>query len=262
MEKRYGRKDELDRFYTNRDIAKQCVSFFDLSQYELIIEPSAGDGAFIDAISKPIYAIDINPNRDDIIQKDFFEFETKIHSSKVLIIGNPPFGKQNNLALKFINHAAKYADTIGFILPASFMKPSIQNRIDLKMNLDYCLELPINSFLFNDKIYDVPAVFQIWKKGKIRQIQKPDKPINFEYTTQELGNMSIRRVGHYAGKASKDINKNKQSHFFVRIHDVNKIDFVVKGINDVVWTHKNTVGPRTVSKFELTPIINVLLLTK
>ena len=35
-------------------------------------------------------------------------------------IGNPPFGLRGQLALKFINHAAKYCDYVAFILPQLF----------------------------------------------------------------------------------------------------------------------------------------------
>jgi hypothetical protein len=106
--------------------------------------------------------------------------------------------------------------------------------------------------------YDVPCVFQIWRKGELRKPQRPDTPIGFEYTNSNYGNVCVRRVGYYAGKASDDMTKNKESHFFLKV-DTNKVDTVIAGLNQQVWNHKNTVGPRTVSRFDLNPIINGIL---
>ena len=41
-----GQKDVLDRFYTPPDVAAICIHQLDLSKYNLIIEPSAGNGSF------------------------------------------------------------------------------------------------------------------------------------------------------------------------------------------------------------------------
>lgn len=41
-----GQKDILDRFYTPPDVAAICIQQLDLSEYDLIVEPSAGDGSF------------------------------------------------------------------------------------------------------------------------------------------------------------------------------------------------------------------------
>lgn len=41
-----GQKDILDRFYTLPDVAAICIHQLDLSKYDLIVEPSAGNGSF------------------------------------------------------------------------------------------------------------------------------------------------------------------------------------------------------------------------
>ena len=67
--------------------------------------------------------------KDDSIKKqDFLKFNTD--KGNILVIGNPPFGHANDLSLKFINNAAKFARTIAFILPKSCQKETFINRLD------------------------------------------------------------------------------------------------------------------------------------
>ena len=256
---RYSRKDCLDKFYTSRETAEKCVECLDLNLYDLIIEPSAGDGAFVDAIPRKIVAIDIDPGRKDIEKQDFFTLYTDVCPSKVLVIGNPPFGKQNNLALKFISKAAALADTIAFILPRSFMKDSVQNRVPKSLHLDYVMPIEPNSFLFKGEPYHVPTVFQIWKKGLNRAKRVPAKPCGYDYVDSSQANLCIRRVGYYAGKATLDLSKNKESHFFVKVYDETKVPGVVEKLNSYHWDHNDTVGPRTVSKYDLNKLLNSIL---
>ena len=65
---------------------------------DIIIELSAGNGAFIDAIKevKNNMFLDIESEHSDIITKDFLTFNTDIKSkfNKVHII-NPPFGRNH-----------------------------------------------------------------------------------------------------------------------------------------------------------------------
>ena len=55
--------------------------------------------------------------------------------NKIHVIGNPPFGRQSSLAIKFIRHSAKFCNTISFILPKSFKKDSMRNKVPLDFHL-------------------------------------------------------------------------------------------------------------------------------
>ena len=133
-----------------------------------------------------------------IIQQDFFELDiTQFIGRKVLTIGNPPFGVQNNLAIRFFNKAAQYSDTIAFILPKSFMKESVQNKLDLRFHLDKYIELPYKSFSLNGEDYGVNCVFQIWRKREMKRTVG-NKNIDDRYI--KFSNINdfdfiIRRVG-------------------------------------------------------------------
>ena len=252
-----GQKEINDKFYTKNNISKLCIDMLNLSDFDLIIEPSAGNGSFSKQIENCI-SYDLVPEDDSIIQQDFFELDiTQFNGKKVLTIGNPPFGVQNNLAIAFFNKAAKYSDTIAFILPKSFMKESIQRKLDLNFHLDKYIELPYNSFLLNGEEYGVNCVFQIWNKKNIKRIVKKK---NFCYSYIEFGNVNdfdfiVRRVGGNAGKAyilKEGETVSTQSNYFIKNKTSLSNEALVGIINGIKMDAVNySVGPRSLSKIEL-----------
>lgn len=97
------------------------------------IEPSAGQGAFYDLLPEERrIGIDVDKFRAEYIQTDFLSWEPKKNGYRYACIGNPPFGYRAWLALEFINHAAQFADYVGFILPMAFQsrgKSNVQDRV-------------------------------------------------------------------------------------------------------------------------------------
>jgi hypothetical protein len=45
------------------------------------------------------------------------------------IIGNPPFGRQSSTAIKFIKKSCLFCNSLSFILPKSFKKDSLKNKV-------------------------------------------------------------------------------------------------------------------------------------
>ena len=67
--------------------------------------------------------------------------------------------------MNFIKRSSEFADTIAFILPLSFAKPSMKNKIPEYFHLQYEEVLPDDSYLLDGESYSVKCVFQIWKKS-------------------------------------------------------------------------------------------------
>lgn len=87
----YSNKIALDKFYTKEEVAKQCVKCIDLASYDFVIEPSAGSGAFLKAIShKNVLGIDIEPEIPSIKKMSWFDYQIPSEYKNVLVIGNPP----------------------------------------------------------------------------------------------------------------------------------------------------------------------------
>ncbi len=260
------KRNTIDKFYTKKDVAKQCIDLIKkeikINKNDLIIEPSAGNGVFINFIkniSKNIKCYDIDPDNDDIIKKDFLKLEINFNK-KIHFIGNPPFGRQSSMAIKFIKKCCEYGKSISFILPKSFKKNSMIKHFTLDFHLVKQIDLDKNSFLLNNEEYDVPCVFQIWvKKDFNREVPKKIEPINFKFVKKdENPDISFRRVGVNASNISKEIdNKSIQSHYFIKLNEVN--DEIIKKLSNIKFNSENTVGPKSISKPELIKEFNLVL---
>jgi hypothetical protein len=109
--------------------------------------------------------------------------------------------------------------------------------------------------------YKVKCVFQIWKRRDIeRSIIVDELEEGFQYTKKkENADISIRRVGFYAGKSWRDTNKSDQSHYFIVLDDKSKVDLLIEYLNSFSWNNDLTVGPRSISKGEINSVINSFL---
>ena len=166
---------ELDKFYTQPNVAKQCYDFlinlYPEVENKKFLEPSAGSGNFLTYL-KDYIALDIKPEDERIQEQDFLNWVAP--QDHLITIGNPPFGQRSKLAIKFFNHAAEYSDIIAFIVPVSFMKWSVQKELNKQFSLIDYFYLEEESFSANGKPYSVRTVFQVWVKQKSNY----DKGIN------------------------------------------------------------------------------------
>lgn len=267
------RKNTKDQFYTNIEIAKECIrhiqSIIENVEEYMWIEPSAGNGSFYHNIPESVcdkIGMDIEPQAEDIIEQNYLTWTPIIRNNtkKVLIFGNPPFGRQSSTAKDFIKKSCKFADVIAFILPKSFVKPSMNNVFDLKFHCMYSNELAKDAFILNNSKYDVPCVFQIWqKKDTQREIEKIIKPYKFTYikATGQY-NIAFRRVGGLAGKCyhNNGTKYSSQSHYFMKFDDdlMSFIDEIISKINEYTFP-SNTVGPRSLSKTEINTVVNTVI---
>ena len=218
--KSLGQKDTLDKFYTQKNIALDCINFIDnINLFDCIIEPSAGDGSFSKQIPNCL-AYDIQPEGDNIQQADWLLLDKEQFKryNNILVIGNPPFGQQNTLAVKFFNESSKIANVIAFILPLSFKKHSIQNKLNLNFHLIKEKILDKKSFTLDGKDYSVPCVFQVWEKKDIKRKPYQNKTTTelFDFVDKNNADFRIQRVGGNAGKASFDLNFSIQSNYFIK----------------------------------------------
>jgi hypothetical protein len=186
--------------------------------YKEVIEPSAGDGAFSDFIPNCI-SMDICPKKDYIRKQDFLSYEhkTSVDNKDILIVGNPPFGKQASMAIKFIKKGCSLANTIAFILPRSFEKESMKNKIPKNFHLIINYELQDNIFLLDDKEQNVSCVFQVWKKLSFEREERKCPPCGFFYVKKDDNpDFAIRRVGVYAGKIFFDKKEIKDPEALIK----------------------------------------------
>ena len=207
---------DLDQFYTSKKISAWCLdkikSHVDVNTFDYVLEPSAGTGAFFNLFDpKKRIGIDLDPQCDGVIKQDYLSFQNVI-GAKYIVIGNPPFGKNSSLAVKFFNHS-HFADYICFIVPKTFRKNSVINRLNLHFTLIEDYVVPEYSFVYNNKPYDVPCCFQIWKRtpNKRKKIKILKSHPDFTLVkTLDDADLLIQRVGGGAGTI-KTTNLNKWS---------------------------------------------------
>ena len=197
---RTGRKiviDNLDKFYTHPDIAKMFVDKINeicpLADYDMVLEPSAGSGNILRYLPDSAIGLDLAPEADGITQQDFFEYKSPYdpltNPIKIAVVGNPPFGTgyMNPLAKGFFNHAAPFANTIAFIVPAKYHSSwKVHKQLDPDFGLYFSEILPKNSFVKDGKPHDVNCCMQIWSKvnmGEDLRIRKipPTKHDDFDF---------------------------------------------------------------------------------
>lgn len=192
---------KLDKHYTDNETAKRLVNLIDQDSYDIIVEPSAGDGSICELIDQSkLIAIDISPDKDYMKKMDFFDFSLG-NEKKVLTIGNPPFGYRAQKAIEFFNHAAKYSDTIAFIVPRSFRKSYIINQLNAYFHLIHDENVEVGSFVSGTS---VRCCIQIWKgyANKRKKIILPKKSSDFDVIPQgkffnvNNANYAIRRTGY------------------------------------------------------------------
>jgi len=258
-------RNTIDKYYTNPNVADLCIEkireYLSPNKEDILIEPSAGNGSFIKGmkeISSRCEFYDIEPENNEIVKQDYMELniERLLNETNLIhVIGNPPFGRQSSMAIKFIKHSSKFANSISFILPKSFKKDSMQKHFPLDFHLIFEQDIEENGFLVDDNVYDVPCVFQIWqRKGENRSVSEKLIPKGFQFVKKsENPDIAFRRVGVYAGNIFKDDieNKSEQSHYFIKFDE--KIpESTIEQLNTIVFDSRdNTVGPRSISKQEL-----------
>jgi hypothetical protein len=266
------KRNIIDKFYTKSDVASSCITLIKqhvtMNETDLIVEPSAGNGAFIDGIkllSKHHLFYDLKPENADIIKQDYLTYdhrEIKKRFVKIHVVGNPPFGRQSSLAIKFIRKSCEFCNSISFILPKSFKKESLKNKFPLQFHLVYECDLPDNSFLVDGSEHNVPCVFQIWEKKETnRSVAEKIEPLHFEFVDKKQNpDISFRRVGVNAG--TMDVNtdeKSIQSHYFIKFTNNKTLHDNLNKLSKINFEFNNTVGPNSISKQELIRKFNQIL---
>ena len=133
-----------EQFYTPPALAETLTASLlefvpDLASRS-VIEPAGGTGAFIRAAealgARDILSFDIEPLAVGVGEADFLSTDLgHLPAHSAVVISNPPFGRNNSLSIPFFNHAASACDTIAFIVPRSWRKWSVINRLDPNFHL-------------------------------------------------------------------------------------------------------------------------------
>ncbi|MEN9752360.1 MAG: hypothetical protein RL670_51, partial [Actinomycetota bacterium] len=199
-----------EQYYTPSDLAAELVSLVAEAVGGLagktVLEPAGGTGAFIAAAeaagASEIHSFDIEPLHGSVAKADFLTQNLSLRGA--VAISNPPFGRNNSLSIPFFNKAAEYADTIAFIVPRSWRKWSVINRLDPNFRLTFDRDLQINYVDAAGKLISkkraLNTCFQIWQRSEQARGQLAVRDNGFiTKTSPELADISLTIFGYGCG---------------------------------------------------------------
>ena len=209
-----------------------------LSRFDAVVEPSCSDGALRDLLTSdgvaPLCFDAASTNlapREDFVK--WMPAHAFLHDdddeggggggatakSTCLVVGVAPYGPHATRGVACFNHAARFADVIALVVPRTFCKTTIRNRLD-------------RHFFLVAQYDDAAEVGQIWVHGASRSLVRssssslpPLRPLvalrsetsDFTFVSARDGVIAIRRVGENAGRVFTDAvtSRSATSHLFV-----------------------------------------------
>jgi hypothetical protein len=200
-----------EQFYTPKELALQLVGEVENTIGPLrgrtVLEPAGGSGSFIEAVSEvgasKLLSFDIEPLHPKITKGSFLD--QQITETNVITISNPPFGRNNSLSIPFFNHAAGFSDAICFIVPRSWRKWSVTNRLDMNFKLALDIDLDIDYVDSEGELVSTKSrlatCFQVWIRT-----EKPRIPVRIknmgvvEKVSPADADVSLTVFGYGCGK--------------------------------------------------------------
>ena len=155
-----------------------------------IIEPSAGDGAFIeklDSLGIPTQYYDLYPEHDKIKKQDFKTLNLPYKEGR-LFLGGPPYATGSKLWLMFVKEAAKMGDYIAYISPPSYHDV---NPFPQFLEVLHTEQLPYQQFLGSkergEKDVKMRSSFNIYFVDHDREVQEDplDKNLDNDFTINQ-----------------------------------------------------------------------------
>lgn len=256
-----------EQFYTPADLAltltKQLSPLVGGLQNKLVIEPAGGTGAFVKAAqtegANRVISFDIEPKADGVVLADFLEADLTGISDAVSI-SNPPFGRNNSLSIPFFNKAAQHSEFIAFIVPRSWRKWSVINRLDRNFHLIHDQDLSID--------YVDEAGEMVWQKSNLRTCfqvwQRLDEQRQL-IKVQDLGLLSkvdpleadvaLTVFGYSCGLVRTEFDRVPNSTvMFLKLHDDRVLPALMKV--DFSKFYRNTAYTEALSLQEIRFLLN------
>jgi predicted RNA methylase len=256
-----------EQFYTPADLAKsltnKLTTLIGPLEGKTVLEPAGGTGSFVQAANQAgalkIISFDIEPKADGVLRADFLDADLN-GLENAITISNPPFGRNNSLSIPFFNKAAKYSAVIAFIVPRSWRKWSVMNRLNLDFHLIHDEDLAID--------YVDEKGEQVWQKARLNtcfQIwQKQDSPreiikiADFGLVSKvdpEHADVAITVFGYGCGKVRTKFEPVPNSTvMFLKVHD----DRVLPALTKVDFSrfYRNTAYTEALSLQEIRYLLN------
>jgi len=255
-----------EQYYTPKNLATALVAEVEKILGPLagksVLEPAGGTGAFIEAVLQSgagkVISFDIEPLHQLVQEGNFLD--QQIAETNLITISNPPFGRNNSLSIPFFNHAAEISDAICFIVPRSWRKWSVTNRLDMRFDIALDIDLDIDyvdatGSPISSKTH-LATCFQIWRKSNSirKQIRVIDKGI-IEKVSPEIADVSLTIFGYGCGKVKTQFPPvPNTTQMFLKLHHPKALAALEKV--DYSKFYKSTAYTEALSLQEINYLLN------
>ena len=247
-------KIKNDKYYTSPELAKYCtdktkeiIGEQNITQY---IEPSAGNAVFLDYLPEGTLAYDIEPEDIRVEKQNYLTLNLDYLKGRC-IIGNPPYGRANNLAVQFYKKSIQLGDYIAFILPISQYNNNIKlyefdtiysENLGVRDYSDRKVHCCLNIYKrnINGKLNSSPN-YKL-KDVEIREARKIKNSKRSQLITKNDFNYDIRIMGWGGGigrinQLGCEVQYEGQfaKEFLIKIKNITYKEQVLKLIKNVHW---------------------------
>lgn len=264
---------DLEQYFTPDQVADRLVELAHPEKYACIIEPSAGDGAILNALRRrsaelpAIQAYDLEPRGEGIEQGNWLEpkdtlgrlrknfyipaLEKAQRWHHALVIGNPPF----TLAREFLRESG-FADTIAMVLPISFMKIGHAARfIDDHHIMTHVEEIPEAARYRRPdgrlaQVSTCIAIFEWTAEKQEDTYEPPELPFEYVKTPQDA-EWGIVRSGAKAGRLLPPEEASHTAYWIRGLDDTNLAALFAAARTELHQASLRTIGPPGVNKREI-----------
>ena len=263
------RKTGKEQYFTPADLAQKLVDEVEVLGGSLrgrtVLEPAGGSGAFVIAAEQrgaKVVSLDIEPRHPGVRTGDFLTEKFKL--SGALTISNPPFGRNNALSIPFFNHAAEYSDTIAFIVPQSWRKWSVINRLDRNFHLVADHDLLIDYVdAAGEPLMDrrhLATCFQIWqRRDELRPIVRVADQGIVEKCKPEDADVALVIFGFSCGTVLTEFERVKNTtRMFLKLKHPRALE-ALQSVDYSVF-YKNTAYTPALALPEINYLLNEYLL--
>jgi hypothetical protein len=255
-----------EQYYTPLALAHKLVEYVEQVlgplKNKTVLEPAGGTGSFVEAAlakgAKKVISFDIEPLHGGVSLGSFLD--QTLSEKKLITISNPPFGRNNSLSIPFFNHAATVSDAICFIVPRSWRKWSVTNRLDLNFELVFDRDLDIDYVdatgeLISDKSR-LATCFQIWKRTASPRVPVKIKDMGvIEKVSPELADVSLTIFGYGCGTVKQEFERvPNTTQLFLKLNHPKALD-ALKSVEFSKF-YKSTAYTEALSIQEINYLLN------
>jgi hypothetical protein len=222
-----------EQYYTPYETAQICFDtiepFIPKTKDLKWLEPAGGAGSFIDVIKNNgfdnIISYDIEPKHPLVkFTEDFLTLDIS-DLNNCITLSNPPFGRANKLSIPFFNKCADVSDYIGFLIPKSWRKWSVINRLDSRFHLVKDIDLDVDFIYDEDNAQKskgkLNTIFQVWEKRNYNREKIVVKDRGYiTKTTPENADVSLTIFGRGCGTIKTDFERiPNTTQMFIKLNN-------------------------------------------